>query len=339
MLRIFRKKHVARMILWAILILILPAFVIWGAGGMGRSRDKGPTYAGLIDKKKVSFDDFAESITAIKAEVLLNFFNQPKVLDSFLKNKPFLGKLAWDRLIMSKEARKYRIKVTDAEVVKSIETHPIFSRSGKFDSGIYKYVLRNNMGIDPRTFEEIIREDTAIKKMHELLTKDITASPAEILGAYKVNNEKFKISYVIFEKSLGAEYAKGEYKKIMDLTSGGANFEDACSKLGLKAQETPVFAKSDYLEGIGEAVEVIGTAVKLKVGDVSAPVETRKGFLVFRVVDVQGYDEENFKKEKEEYSKRILEFKSNKFLENWLRDLESKNTLNIDLKDYEKYYS
>ena len=175
MLKLFRKKNVARLVLWGILILILPAFVIWGSGSLGGSRDKGPKFVGLINNKKVSFDDFADSLRAIRCQIILNYFNQPKLLDQFLNDKPFMGRLAWDRLIMAKETARQKIKVLDQDVINFIRSHPLFSRNGTFDEGIYSYILRNNVGMDPRTFEEIVRENLAIKRLNDMLTKDIPA--------------------------------------------------------------------------------------------------------------------------------------------------------------------
>lgn len=191
MLKLFRNKNVARVVLWAILILILPAFVIWGTGNLGRSKDKGPSFVGKIDGKKVSFEGFAENITAVKAQVFLNFFSQPQIIDKVFKDKPLLGKLAWDRIIMLREARKMKIKVGDKEIISWIRSHPLFNRSGSFDDRLYEYILRNNLGLDPRNFEEIVRENITIQKMHNMLTKDIKASDEEILENYKSGNEKF----------------------------------------------------------------------------------------------------------------------------------------------------
>src|SRR3989338_8551226 len=115
MLRFFRQKHIAKIIFWGLVILVLPAFVFWGTGSISGSKTKGPTFAGIIDKKKVSFARLYESIAAIRAQIILNYFNQPKVLDAFLKNNTFLAKLAWDRLIMAEEAERRRIKIPDGE--------------------------------------------------------------------------------------------------------------------------------------------------------------------------------------------------------------------------------
>ena len=86
-----------------------------------------------------------------------------------------MGRLAWDRLIMAKETARQKIKVLDQDVINFIRSHPLFSRNGTFDEGIYSYILRNNVGMDPRTFEEIVRENLAIKRLNDMLTKDIPA--------------------------------------------------------------------------------------------------------------------------------------------------------------------
>lgn len=397
MLKLFRKKYVAKLVLWGILILILPAFVIWGGGGLSRSKERGPTYVGLINNKKVSFDEFAQSLGSIKCHIILNYFNQPKVLDLFLNNKSFLGKLAWDRLIMVREAKQYKIKILDQDVINFIRSHPLFSRNGGFDDRIYEYVLRNNFFLGSRSFEEIVRENLALRKLNDLLTKDIKAADDEVLEEYRKDTEKFKISYVMFSlgdflaktnvtedelkhyynthkdefvlpkkepqeaakisnfedvkesiksylsekraKILATEQTEEEYKKIKESMEKDKNgFEASCAKLGLKIEETLFFSKADYIEGIGEAVELVNIAVTLKKDEISDLIETRGGILIFRVSEVRGFDEKEFEKQKTDYSKKVVENKKNKFLENWLRHLELAASLNIDLNNYDEYY-
>ena len=336
MLKFLRKKNIAKIIFWGLVILILPAFVLWGVGSVGRSKLKGPSYVGLIDNRKISFDELAKNMVSIRCQVILNYGAQPKVLDIFLKNKGFLAKLAWDRLLMLNEAGRHKIEAKDKDVVALIKSHPLFSRNGKFDDKIYQYILRYNIGIDPRAFEEIMRENLNIQRMNDIVTKDIKSTDEEVLNEYKKENEKFKLSYVLIAP---LEESKGLREKIMGLTEkDGLTFENAASKLNLKILETPIFSRTDYLEGIGEAADIVDEAVRLKKDEVSKVVETRKGGLIFKVSEVQEFDKEKFEKEKDEFAKKILERKKPEFLETWLRRLENKAKLNIDLGDYEKYY-
>ncbi len=400
MLKVFRNKNVARAVLWGILILILPAFIWWGAGSVGPSSKKGPKFAGTIEGKTVSFDDFAKSVTGVRCQIVLNYFNQSKTLNTILRNQAFVGKLAWDRLIMTKEARRAGIKVSDKEVIDFISTHPLFFRDGRFDERGYDYFLRNSLGIDPRNFEEVVRENLTIQKVTDRLTKNVKVTDDEVLRNYEKDNSRFKISYFLisldtfkdktkpsdqevikyfeehrgdftvqpknkegkeeanrpatFEevkdglsaflaernaRPLALKDAEETRKSIADLMDKDKiSFEAACAKLGLKAQETKPFFKSDYLDGIGEAEMVNEEAAKLKTGEVSKPVAVRKGVIIFKVSEIEPIDQEKFEKVKEEYAKKTLADKKTTYTENWLRDLEKKSDLKIDLKDYDQYY-
>lgn len=400
MLKILRHKNVAKFVLWGILILILPAFVIWGTGaGGGGDKEKGPSYVGIIGNKKVSFNDFAGGLTAIKSQIVMNYFDQPDMLNTLMKSNEFLGRMAWDRLIMASESKKTGIRVSNEEVISYIKSHPIFLRDKTFDDRMYDYILRYNMALEPRAFEEIVRENLSIKKLNDDLTKDIKATDDEVLEAYKKENDKFRISYISFSsenfldkvtvddadirkyyddhksemvipskegskdtagtiasfdevkpdikallaqiraRELAIAAAEEGYARIKEaMAADGSDLAATASKLGLKTQDSEFFAKGGYLDGIGEVDGLIDEAVKLKGAEISAPIETRKGSIIFRVAEIKKFDEETFKKDKPEFEKKVLESKKAIFLESWLRDLEGRNKLNIDLADYEKYY-
>ena len=119
---------------------------------------------------------------------------------------------------------------------------------------------------------------------------------------------------------------------------GNLSFEDAVSKLGLALEQTDFLARTGYAEGIGEASVLVDEAMRLKDGGISAVVETRKGPVIFKVLEKAKYDEEKFKNEKDEHKKKLLEEMKNKRLEEWIRGMEHKAVLNIDVTDYEKYY-
>ncbi len=388
MLKVFRHKNVTKIVLWGLLILVLPAFVLWGTGAGGDSKNKGPKFVGLIDGRKVTFNDFAESIAAIRCQVILNYFNQPQIMDTILKSNAFVGNLAWNRLIMTREARKAHIKVSNAEVVNFIRTRPIFMRGGQFDDRMYGYILRNNLALEPRTFEEMMRSNLEIQKFNDHLTKDVKAADQEIAEAYGKENDKLKVSYIDFtvdgfadkvkidelqmrdyykehqeefkSPAKGFDDVKTEIKtlltrrqardlavktagemhgKIKDLMAKeNLTFEAAAVKLSLNARESAFFSKGEKIEGVGDAGAVLEVAKALKSGEVSAPVETGKGAMIFRASGREKFDEEKFKKEKGEYSKNVVESKKTQYLENWLKGLENATKVNIDFKDYEKYY-
>jgi len=57
LLKFLRKRKNMKRIMWALAILIIPAFVIWGAGTSEKRKEKGPSYAGKVFARKVSFEE------------------------------------------------------------------------------------------------------------------------------------------------------------------------------------------------------------------------------------------------------------------------------------------
>ena len=140
-------------------------------------------------------------------------------------------------------------------------------------------------------------------------------------------------------KPLITESANKTYDQLgQSMTKEKLSFETAAAKLGLKTQESQPFIKSDYVEDVGEGELITAAAAQMKRDEISKPMEIRKGFLIFRVSEIQPFDQEKFKKEKEDFTKKALSDKKNVYTENWLKDIEKNAELKIDLKDYDKYY-
>jgi hypothetical protein len=385
-----------KVILWGLVIIIVPAFVMWGGASSSRSKNSGPNYVGFVDNRKISFEELSNALSGVRCQVILNYFNQPKVLDTLLSNKPLLAKLAWDRILMMNETKKAGIRTSDKEIVDALQNHPLFMRNGVFDDKFYTYMLRNNIGLEPRAFEEIERENISLQKLSTSLTKDITVSDADILADYKKDYAKIKISYILFEpkdyydqvkvddaavkdfyeknkgglmikpdpKIGGAErpatfeeakldierYFKDvEARKIIKEKAGsihkellekmgikGGTFAGAAAKQGLTVKEADFFSKKDTVEALGDTGIIVEASYALKDLELSSPLETKKGYMIFQVVDKKDADEEGFAKEKEVYSKKVLETKRAPIMEAWLKELEEKAKLEIKLEDADK---
>lgn len=398
MLKLFRKKIVMKVILWGLVIIVVPAFVLWGGASMSRSKDKGPGYVGFVSNRKVSFDELSNALSGVRGQIILNYFNQPKVLDALLSNKPILAKLAWDRILMLEEVKKFGIKISDKEVIEALRSHPLFIRNGVFDDRFYTYMLRNNIGLEPRAFEEIVRDNISLQKLSASFTKDVKLSDDDILSEYKKEFAKIKISYILLEpkdhidkvsidenvlkdfydKNKGGfiiksnlkgaipdrpatfeeskadieKYLKevearkmlkersGEiYKELLERTGNkGETFVRAASKLGLNVKDTDFFSRKDTVEAVGDTPVIVEASYGLKDSELSGPLEIDKGYIIFEVVGKKAADEEAFAKEKEEYSKKVREARSNLIMEKWLKELEDKAKLAIKLEDADKHY-
>jgi hypothetical protein len=185
MLKQLRQKRVMKKVLWGLALIIIPAFVLWGAGGL---REKA-RYAGEIFGEKVSFEEYRESYDAVRNAALLvhgsDFYDMQEELG--------LDKAAWDRLIMLKEAERMRIKVSDEDVVARVASMPIFrTEEGLFSPRNYAMIVRGTLRTDPRKFEEQIRQSLKIERMliRTLGSTDISVSEEEIDAALKKEKEE-----------------------------------------------------------------------------------------------------------------------------------------------------
>ncbi|OGW76132.1 MAG: hypothetical protein A2Z72_01225 [Omnitrophica bacterium RBG_13_46_9] len=484
MLNFLRKKKIAKRILWALAIIIIPAFVIWGAGSLSK-QDSSDQYIGSIDGKKISVDKFIESIKDVQIGLLLSYFNQPQILSKIQNDRKFLNRFAWENLIIWNMANKERTSVSDKEVVGFVTRHPLFVRDGSFDNRIYNYILKNNLGINPRAFEESVRKFLINTKYRAGIVKNVTVSDEELRKAYKNEFEKAKVYYILIDKSdfkagvnisedeIGAFYEKGKdrfiepekvllqyisfphkeegekQKALADLKAAyeklkarPRDMEKVAQKLGLEIKETPAFSQDeivpeigsakeisgisfrmrplldilpiisedergvsyiirvkekilsrlktvdearlfimetlkdekalalageraqslyeeaaesgislkelaqkhslellqtdfvsrfDYVQGVGESYEITEDAFALGAGKTSAPIQTRKGFVLIEPLEFQFIDEGKYEMEKENYRDKILAAKKMKALQDWLSESAAGSFLNVNL--------
>ncbi len=193
MLKILRKKGVAKRICGGIVILIIVAFGFAGKAYLLNGRGKNQfNYAGKIFGKKISFDQYKKAYKAVNIQALIQYG------DNLDKLRPFLNleREAWDRLILLHEAKKAKITVSDEEVIETIAQYPFFQQDGQFNNKIYTRILRGYFHIKPRDFEESVRETIMMAKLYEQKTAGISVSEKEIFNNYKLRNEKVQVSYV-----------------------------------------------------------------------------------------------------------------------------------------------
>ena len=180
-------------ILWTLAILIIPPFVFWGAGSALRSRQKGATYAGIIFGKKISFDEYQDAWQATRTQALMMYGSKLDEIYEALN----LEQQAWERLILLKEAKRKKIRVSDDEVINMIQKFPFFQSKGRFDERAYDLILKQVLRIDARQFEEEMRDSLAIAKLQDSIMKGIKITDEEVKDAYKQENEKSRVAYIL----------------------------------------------------------------------------------------------------------------------------------------------
>ncbi len=194
MLRILRKKGVAKKILWVLAIMITISFVFWGVASY-LTREQGPTsFAGKIFGRSVSFREFQNSLQHVQNQAILRYG------ENFAKVRNYLNlhSEAWDRLILIHEGKKRRIRVSNDEVIKTVKKFPFFQRNGKFDKQLYAQVVQYAFQCSPSDFEEGIRESLIFEKIYKQETLSIDVADEDVRKEYDAENAKAQVAYILF---------------------------------------------------------------------------------------------------------------------------------------------
>jgi peptidyl-prolyl cis-trans isomerase D len=310
-MHVLRSKKFAKRVLIGLLIVIIPAFVLWGVGNL--SSRPGPV--GRIGSKKISVEDFAKSRQGIKVQVLFSYFGDTQALNNILQNQTLLNFMAWERLMLLDALKGMRIKISNNELLSFITRHPLFQRKGVFDKNIYAYVLKNNLSMDPRQFEELVRENLKIRAFRHHLLKDVTVSEDEVLEVYRKRNDKTEVSYILIDKDSAGdevivsekeilsayetnkgnfmepskaivEYIEFPYedaaqrdsamrkieKVYMELAKDPTKFRETAEKYGFKYGKTPPFSREEVIPGVVFFTRFHESAFSLKDGEIGTPV-------------------------------------------------------------------
>jgi len=197
MLKVLRRKGVAKKVLWVLAIIIILAFVFFGSvQNDGSKQSNNPKFAGKVFDKKVPFAEFENQAQQTIISDKLNYENNYNKIKHLLDQDR--AQRTWVRILLLKEAAKRNIQITDEALVQYISNYPKFQIDGKFNDMLYKDILRNFLGVQPKAFEECFRDKLKIDKLVEEETASITVSDEDTKEAFRQYNEKVQVSYVLF---------------------------------------------------------------------------------------------------------------------------------------------
>lgn len=119
-----------------------------------------------------------------------------KLIEIFNLKKKALENLINQKLI-SQEARRLGLDITEKEIQREILSYPAFQFKGRFDQARYRSLLHQNR-MKPEDFETIIAQDLLQKKVDQFLKTFLAVSDQEVLDQYRYHNQKIRISFVRF---------------------------------------------------------------------------------------------------------------------------------------------
>jgi len=118
-----------------------------------------------------------------------------------------------------------------------------------------------------------------------------------------------------------------DFGKILSETN---DLGQAASRAAVTLESTEMFTRQDYVPGIGQMNEFVGTAFGLSEGSISGLVETSRGFYFLEVVAREEADLESFAEQKETLKIDLLRQKQNQAYSDWFESIRA----GADIKDY-----
>ncbi|MCD4717902.1 MAG: SurA N-terminal domain-containing protein [Desulfobacterales bacterium] len=177
--------------------------------------------------------------------------NLIKVFD--LKNRALENLI--NKKLISKEAKKLGLDVTESEVQKAIMDYPAFQVNGQFHMGRYQALLSNNR-MKPEDFEASMGNQLLDGKIKQFLFSFMEVTDREVLEHYTFANEKVKISFVqfkpdIYKKSIRPDQASMEefFKKSRESYRVPEKIKIAWLELDPKAFREQVKIEDKEIEG------------------------------------------------------------------------------------------
>jgi peptidyl-prolyl cis-trans isomerase D len=110
-----------------------------------------------------------------------------------LKERALQGLI--DERLMSQEARRIGLRVTEDEVRSEIMAYPAFQYQGRFDERRYRAVLEQNR-MSPEDFEATVAQVLLKDKVSQFLTAFLPVTEQEVREYYTYTNEQTRIRFV-----------------------------------------------------------------------------------------------------------------------------------------------
>ncbi len=100
--------------------------------------------------------------------------------------------------LVSQEARRIGLDITEKEIQKEILAYPLFQSRGRFDESKYRALLTQNR-MKPEDFEADRAQELLQRKLRQFLMTFSPVTEQEVLDQYTFSNQKVKISFVQFQ--------------------------------------------------------------------------------------------------------------------------------------------
>ncbi|MBE9594854.1 MAG: SurA N-terminal domain-containing protein, partial [Proteobacteria bacterium] len=189
------RKHTKGILIKVMVGLIAVVFIFWGVYAIRETPGAKIAYVNgdLITGMEYEAQ-YREMLDALQKQYK-EYWND-SLIKAFQIKQRALDSLINKRLI-SQEAARIGLGVTDDEVANAIFTYPAFQVNGEFYEGRYRSLLSYNR-MEPTDFESAIKLELLGKKIRHSIKCFFPITNMEIMDYYTYQKEKVNIGFVSF---------------------------------------------------------------------------------------------------------------------------------------------
>jgi peptidyl-prolyl cis-trans isomerase D len=191
-MRDYATSWLIKIILGAIVVV----FVFWGVGSF---RNRKANIIASVNGDAITLEEYRSSYNTLLDQMRQRFGNSlnEDLLKMLQLDQQALNQLIEKRLILQEVAR-LNFRVTDEEVIRSIQSIPAFQTDGVFDGRLYATILNFNR-MTPEIFEAAQKESLLMEKLRTYLFSGFRVSENELKEYFNWKNATVSIDYVLFD--------------------------------------------------------------------------------------------------------------------------------------------
>ncbi len=180
-----------------ILALVLIPFELFGIDSYLNQAGNNLSIA-KVDGYKIALPEYNRAIENVRNRMMSEGKKvDPAMFDSFEFKESVVDGLITKQLI-NNDIKKSQFKITDQQLSQYIIGMPDFQKDGKFSQELYDKVLQNNQ-LNPKKFEESIRNDLLIQQVRDGLQKLTFIPPNNLTETLKATSQQREVTVAEFK--------------------------------------------------------------------------------------------------------------------------------------------
>lgn len=281
--------------------------------------DSSPGIQQLIAQYKAQYgDEYTKNTEAMGS------FNSQKasVLDNMVTERLILQKAKELNIGQDEKAVSSEVDAKIADVKKQYKTDTEFQNALK------------SSGFTETTLKAYFKDQIVIQKVLDSITKDVAVKDADVQSYYTANPYKYTEKPNRINTAHILVKTQAEAEKVKSRIDAGEDFAKVAKELSLDTATKDKGGELGFVNYDNSGLEesFINAALKLKVGEVSSPVQTSYGYHIIKCIAKEEYPLKSFDSVKNEIKSTLLEDAKNTATTNKLKEWRDA----AKIKKYEK---